>query len=78
MGRLAGLTATLFLATVTTLPAQQAANPGLDSARPLLNKYRDPMAAVHDGYLSTMVCMSFTNGAMGKFGHAESTAATPQ
>ena len=59
------LTATLILAAPGTLPAQQAANPGLDSARALLSKYRDPMAAVHDGYLSSMVCMSFSNGAMG-------------
>lgn len=60
------LAATLIVAAPAAVPAQQAVtNPGLDSARTLLTKYRDPMAAVHDGFLSSMICMSFTNGAMG-------------
>lgn len=33
--------------------------PGLASARALLDKYRDPIVAVHDGYLSTLACLEF-------------------
>ncbi len=33
--------------------------PELASARALLDKYRDPIVAVHDGYLSTLACLEF-------------------
>lgn len=46
-------------ASAQNVPAQ------LDSARTLLAKYRDPIAAVHDGYLSTQACIEFPDGAMG-------------
>ena len=55
----------VLLSIPAILPAQQPSNPQLDSARTLLSKYRDPMVALHDGYLSTVACMSFSNGAMG-------------
>jgi len=39
-----------------TLPAE------LQSVRKLLDKYNDPVVAVHDGYLSTLGCISYPNG----------------
>ena len=33
--------------------------PGIDSARVALARYKDPVAAVRDGYLSTVACMDF-------------------
>lgn len=45
--------------------AAQQASPQLDSARTLLARYKDPFAAVHDGYLSTVACLEFPTGAMG-------------
>lgn len=33
--------------------------PGLAIARAALEKYQDPIAAVHDGYFSTVACMDF-------------------
>jgi hypothetical protein len=38
-------------------------SPQLDSVRALLDKYQDPIAAVRDGYLSTLVCVDFPKGA---------------
>ena len=50
---------------VTHLPAQAPAAPSpavtaqLDRVRAALEKYRDPIKAVHDGYLSTVGCVEF-------------------
>jgi hypothetical protein len=41
----------------------------LMNARAALEKYQDPIAAVADGYLSTLVCMDFPHG--GKDGSVE-------
>lgn len=35
----------------------------LTAAKAALDKYRDPIVAIHDGYLSTMGCMSYPKGA---------------
>jgi hypothetical protein len=35
----------------------------LAAAKTALAKYRDPIVAIHDGYLSTMGCMSYPKGA---------------
>src|SRR5207344_3160271 len=49
----------------TSLSAQAAAAPSiavssqLDRVRAALEKYRDPIQAVHDGYLSTVGCVEF-------------------
>lgn len=48
-----------------TVPGVAAAqmpklSPQLDSVRTALNKYQDPIMAVHDGYLSTISCIEFT------------------
>lgn len=40
-------------------------SPELSAARDLLEKYKDPVAAVRDGYLSTLGCVHYASGAMG-------------
>jgi len=43
-----------------TVPlSAQSSTPQLDRVRAALDKYRDPVVAVGDGYLSTVVCMDF-------------------
>ena len=39
--------------------------PGLEKVRAKLEKYRDPIKAVHDGYFSTLGCVQYPDGAMG-------------
>jgi hypothetical protein len=59
-----------FLAGTARLSAQAAMAPGsLDSVRAALDKYKDPIVAVRDGYFSTVACVDFPNG-----GHAGETA----
>ena len=49
-------------ATTAVAPA-----PGVDEVRVALDKYRDPIVAVHDGYFSTLVCTEFPEpGAAGE------------
>jgi hypothetical protein len=38
---------------------------GLEPVRAALEKYRDPIAAVHDGYFSTLGCVHYAEGGMG-------------
>ncbi len=38
--------------------------PDLEAARTALAKYSDPLAAVKDGYFSTLACIDFPQGAM--------------
>jgi hypothetical protein len=44
-----------------TQPAASPMPPELQSVRAALEKYRDPVVAVHDGYLSTLACLNFPN-----------------
>ena len=45
--------------------AQGAAlTPELQAARKLLEKYNDPIMAVHDGFYSSVACISYPNGAV--------------
>lgn len=39
--------------------------PDLQRARAALEKYQDPVVAVHDGYLSTLACVEYTQGTEG-------------
>jgi hypothetical protein len=62
------------LIPLSHLDAQKAATraalpPALDSVRVSLERYQDPLAAVHDGYLSTVACIDFPTA-----GHAGQTA----
>src|SRR3546814_6344824 len=44
--------------------------PELEALRDQLAKYKDPVAAVRDGYLSTLGCVHYESGAMGEIGRA--------
>ena len=39
--------------------------PNLTATRAALEKYQDPVAAVHDGYFSTLGCIDYPNGSAG-------------
>ena len=39
-----------------------AGSPQLEQARALLDKYQDPITAVHDGYFSTLACVQYPQG----------------
>jgi hypothetical protein len=45
--------------------AEPALPPELEEVRATLEKYRDPVAAVHDGYFSTLGCVHYAEGGMG-------------
>src|SRR3546814_3181889 len=53
------LSATAAESRAPTLP------PELEALRDQLAKYKDPVAAVRDGYLSTLGCVHYESGAMG-------------
>lgn len=56
-----------LLAAVTPQAARAQAKgmtPELESVRKLLDKYTDPIAAVRDGFYSSLGCISYPNGAM--------------
>jgi hypothetical protein len=69
---LAALSAVLGLAALPTqTPAASAEtsapklSPELERVRNQLARYRDPVAAVHDGYFSTLGCVHYKDGGMG-------------
>ena len=45
-----------------TAAAPPALSPELEKARAALDKYRDPVRAVHDGYFSTVGCIEYPHG----------------
>jgi hypothetical protein len=45
-----------------TAVALPALSPELEKARAALDKYRDPVLAVHDGYFSTVGCVEYLEG----------------
>jgi hypothetical protein len=47
-----------------TKPSVSPMSPELQRVRAALEKYQDPVVAVHDGYLSTLACINFPNEAM--------------
>lgn len=50
----------------THLPAQPPTlSPELAAIRRALEKYQDPIVAVHDGYFSTLGCVEYPSGGMG-------------
>jgi hypothetical protein len=61
--------ATALLTPLSVGHAQQAApaasaalTPELQTVRTALDKYQDPIVAVHDGFLSTVACVEFPQG----------------
>jgi hypothetical protein len=66
MARLTGIIALLGLSFAPALGAQVPSAsapaqvpPELERVRAALDKYRDPIVAVHDGYFSTVACVEF-------------------
>lgn len=53
----------LGLAARPVAAQQQPLSEELRGARALLERYRDPIAAVHDGFLSTLGCIEYPKGA---------------
>jgi hypothetical protein len=41
------------------VPASTTPSPSLDEVRAALDKYQDPIVAIHDGYFSTLACVQF-------------------
>jgi hypothetical protein len=67
--RLAPTIAGCFSLMLVAAPPQAAAQsktltPELESVRKLLDKYQDPIVAVHDGFLSTVGCIAYPKGGM--------------
>ena len=56
--------AILLLVAASRLAVAQSAtlSPELQSVRKLLDKYNDPIVAVHDGFYSSVGCISYPNG----------------
>lgn len=52
-------------AAATAESAAPQLSPELATVRDLLAKYKDPVAAVRDGYFSTLGCVHYESGAMG-------------
>ena len=55
-----------FSTSVLAAQASDALTPELQKLRQALDKYRDPIAAVHDGYFSTLGCVEYGAGAPGQ------------
>jgi hypothetical protein len=58
---LAGVTA-LAAQTRTVAGAPPSLSPALEQARAALDKYHDPIVAVHDGYFSSVGCIEYPKG----------------
>ena len=62
---IAGCVLVLLAAVAPSARAQGASlTPELQSVRKQLDKYNDPIAAVHDGFYSSVGCISYPNGAV--------------
>jgi hypothetical protein len=63
LARLAVGSAGLMLAVAQLAHAQgPTLSPELQTVRKVLDKYNDPIVAVHDGFYSTLGCISYPNG----------------
>ena len=61
--RTAGVLALLTVSAALPARAQQSnLSPELVSVRAQLDKYRDPILAIHDGYLSLLGCVTYPKG----------------
>ena len=52
----------LAVAPERTQAQKQGMTPALESVRKLLDKYNDPIVAVHDGFYSSVACISYPSG----------------
>jgi len=55
-------TAWIALSSPFALSQAPALSPELEKVRAALEKYQDPVMAVHDGYFSTLACVEFIPG----------------
>lgn len=67
--RLASTIAGCFALMLAAAPHQAGAQskgltPELENVRKLLDKYQDPIVAIHDGFLSTVGCIAYPKGGM--------------
>lgn len=74
MARSGGIFLLLPVLLATQLAAQgpevTAPAPDMERIRAALDRYRDPIAAVHDGYFSTLACVEFpTAGSAGEMSY---------
>ena len=51
--------------TPSTGKASPQLSPELKKVRSTLEKYQDPIVAIHDGYFSTLGCVMYSSGGMG-------------
>jgi hypothetical protein len=69
MRHLAGVACVVLLASLAQAQTSQETPPKLSAelerVRSALMKYRDPIAAVRDGYFSTVGCIEYPTGGMG-------------
>lgn len=68
-GRTIGLTLAFFILGAAPVAAQNPSEltPELEKVREALDKYRDPIMAIHDGYFSTLGCVEYPKpGAAGQ------------
>lgn len=61
----AGLAAAIWSDFGIAAEAQGPAESDLKPLREAMSKYKDPIAAVHDGYWSTLGCVIYPDGVMG-------------
>lgn len=60
---IAGCLSVMLAVAPQTAQAQSSAlSPELEGVRALLDKYADPIVAVHDGFYSSVGCISYPNG----------------
>ena len=60
--RVAGAAAMLAIVPLTAHAQGAALPPELQNVRKLLDKYNDPIVAVHDGFYSTVGCIDYPQG----------------
>ncbi len=59
------LAAGAFFMSAQLVNAAEALSPELEKLKVSLEKYKDPVVAVRDGYFSTLGCVTFAEGTMG-------------
>jgi hypothetical protein len=64
-GRVALLIITVALILSAPLAHAQTLTPEMEKLKATHEKYKDPVVAIHDGYFSTMGCVTYANGGMG-------------
>src|SRR3989304_1469807 len=64
-GRVALLIITMALVLSAPLAQAQTLTPEMEKLRAAVEKYKDPVTAIHDGYFSTLGCVTYASGGMG-------------